>query len=207
MLEMLKDRKVLIQVGVFFLLGAAVIVQGSGLLSGPYQYQGSVIDPPLPAADFDLPSTRGGHFQLSEEEGDVVLLFFGFTHCPDVCPTTLNDYQQIKARLGEEAAEVEFVFLTVDPERDTLAKLEEYLDYFDPEFVGLSAPAEALEPVWEAYGVYHQKREVGSAGGYLIDHTARIYVINTAGELQLTFPQGMAPEAMAEDIDHLLEEG
>jgi protein SCO1/2 len=176
------------------------------VLSGPYQYQGSLIDPPSPAPTFDLPSTRGTDFALEDQRGQAVVLFFGYTSCPDICPTTLGDFKAVQSRLGQQAEQVEFVFITVDPARDSLAKVKDYVEIFDPGFVGLSGGEEQLKPVWEAYGIYAEKSDVGSAGGYLVDHTARIYVINPQGELQLTFPQGMAPEAMADDLAYLLSE-
>lgn len=204
--EIVNDRKWWIRLGVFGVLGLVVILEASGVFSGPYQYQGSLIDPPSPAPAFELPSNHGEAFNLDDQQGKVVLLFFGYTSCPDICPTTLGDYQKIQAELGDQAEHVAFVFITVDPERDSLEKVGRYVEVFDPGFVGISGDRSALEPVWEAYGIYAENREVGSAGGYLVDHTARIYVVNPEGELNLTFPQGMAPEAMADDIVHLLAE-
>jgi protein SCO1/2 len=206
MQKIFEDRKWLIRLGITLALAAVIVLEASGALTGPYQYQGSLIDPASPAPAFDLPSTRGADFALAEQRGQAVVLFFGYTSCPDICPTTLGDFKAVQSRLGKQADQVEFVFITVDPARDNLARVKDYVEIFDPGFIGLSGGVEQLRPVWEAYGIYAEKSDVGSAGGYLVDHTARIYVINPEGELQLTFPQGMAPEAMADDLAHLLSE-
>ncbi len=198
-------KKLLLQLLIGLTLGFA-IVAGAHFFNQPYTYQGSLIDPPAPASDFTLKTGAGTTFQLGEQHGKIVLLFFGYMHCPDVCPTTLYDFKQIKALLSEQADDIRFVFITVDPERDTLEMLTEFVTTFDPDFIGLSGERAELEPVYKAYGVYAEKKEVGSAAGYLMDHTARIYVIDPNGNLHLTFPFGMSPEAMVEDLTHLLKE-
>ncbi len=196
-----------LQLGIGLIVGVVLAVVGVFVLEKPYTYQGSVIDPPSQAADFTLEATDGFVFRLAEQRGKVVLLFFGYTHCPDVCPTTLYDYKQIIEQLGRQVDDVQFVFVTVDPERDTLEHLAAYVTAFDPRILGLSGSPEALNEVYAHYGVYVEKKDVGSAAGYLVDHTARVYVIDRDGNLSLTFPFGMEAEAMAEDISHLLEEG
>lgn len=206
MTSITKNKRLWIQIGFVLILGAAFVIEGTQVFSQPYQYQGSLIDPASPAPDFSLPSTAGSTFHLAEQRGKAVMIFFGFTHCPDICPTTLNDFKQVKKQLGDKAEQVEFVFITVDPERDSLEVISEYVSIFDPAFIGLSASEDTLAPVWDKYGVYQEKREVDSAAGYLVDHTARIYVVDPLGNLRLTFPQGMAPEAMADDISHMLSE-
>jgi len=201
------NSKWYLRIAFVLILGIAFLVEGTQVFSRPYQYQGSLIDPASPAPEINLPATRGGRFRLDDQRGKAVLLFFGFTHCPDVCPTTLNDFKHIKGALGEDARQVEFVFITVDPGRDNLQSMSEYLSIFDPAFIGLTAEEKDLEPVWDSYGIYREKRTVTGATEYAVDHTARIYVISPEGNLRLTFPQGMAPEAMADDIGHLLDEG
>lgn len=183
---------------------ALIVVLGLQLINTNRSQPTEGLAPDFTLQIFD--ELGGGEFTLSEQRGKVVLLFFGYTHCPDVCPTTLYDYKQIKERLGDDAAAVRFVFITVDPERDTRDLLQKYVTTFDPEFVALSDDRANLEPVYAAYGVYAEKNDVGSAAGYLIDHTARIYVIDPAGDLRLTFPFGMPAEAMAADVAHLLRE-
>lgn len=178
-------------------------------LNRTYQFQGVVIDPPAPAADFSLPDQDGRLFRLSEQRGQTVLIYFGYTHCPDVCPITLNDYKRIQTGLGPQAGRVTFVFITVDPERDTPARLKEYLTNFGPEsggpsIIGLSADRAALEPVWKAYGVYQQKQDYGSAAGYLVDHTSRIYVIDPDGNWRINYPFGMEVAKIVQDLRHII---
>ncbi|MBT3391109.1 MAG: SCO family protein [Chloroflexi bacterium] len=198
--------KLIVELGIGLLVGIVLVAIGAFVFKQPYTYQGSLIDPPAPTSDFTLKANGGTTFQLSEQHGKIVLLFFGYTRCPDVCPTTLYDFKQIKASLGEQADEIRFVFITVDPERDTIDLLGQFVTAFDSDFIALSGELDELQPVYAAYGVYRQKNDVGSAAGYLMDHTARVYVIDPNGNLRLTFPFGMAPEAMTEDIIHLLKE-
>lgn len=184
-----------------------MVIVGAFVFSKPYTFQGSVIDPPAAVPDFALEASDGATFRLSEQRGKVVLLFFGYTHCPDVCPTTLYDFKQVIQSLGEDAENVQFAFVTVDPERDSLAHMAAYVEAFDGQILGLSGTQAALDQVYANFGVFYEKKDVGSAAGYLVDHTARVYVINPAGELNLTFPFGTQAEAMADDVAHILGEG
>ena len=192
--------------GIGIVLGLALMLVGWKVLAQPYTYQGSLIDPPVPAADFQLNNQHGDTFHLSEQRGKVVLIFFGYTHCPDVCPVALSEFKQVKKQLGDLADQVEFVFITVDPERDTAEVLGQYLANFDPTFIGLSGTPDELEPVYKSYGVYHEKTDTGSAAGYLVDHTARMYVIDAQGNWRLTYPFGMEVEKQVEDLVHLLQD-
>jgi protein SCO1/2 len=185
---------------------AAVLIAGWYLLQSEYRYQGVVIDPPAPAADFTLTDQNGQAFRLSEQQGKVVLIFFGYTNCPDVCPITLSEYKKIKALLGDQADQVVFIYITVDPERDTVERMKAYLPNFDASFTGLTGDRETLQPVWAAYGVYQQKQDSGSAAGYLVDHSARMYVIDPQGKWRINYPFGMEPEKIAQDLKHLIAE-
>ena len=172
-----------------------------------YAYQGVTIDPPAQAADFTLEDQNGKLFTLSEQRGNVVLIFFGYTNCPDVCPITLSEYKQIKSKLGPKAENVKFVFITVDPERDSVKRMQLYMKNFDAEFVALTSDRQTLEAVWEDYGVYQERQDVGSAAGYLVDHSARTYAIDTQGLWRINYPFGMEVEKIYQDIIHLLREG
>jgi protein SCO1/2 len=132
------------------------------------------------------------------------LLYFGYTSCPDVCPATLANYRQIHEQLSDRANQVKFVMITVDPERDTPEKVARYVTAFNPAFVGLSGSMEELKSIWDAYGIFVEKEDSGSAVGYLVSHTSRIFVIDQDGNLGLTFPFGLTAEDMASDIRHLL---
>jgi protein SCO1 len=192
------------------LLGTAVLigltaVAGTLVFARPHAFNGSLYDPPLPAEDFALTDQRGQIFRLSENEGNIVLMFFGYSNCPDVCPVTLSDFKKIKAELGPKEERVRFVFITTDPERDTPERLREYLGFFDPAIIGLTGSRSELEKVWDAYGVYQAKVETGSSSGYMVDHTSLVYLIDSDNNFRMTFSFGTEARAMAGDIAELLK--
>ena len=187
-------------------IGLALMLAAWQISQQSYRYQGSLIENPEPAPDFVLTDQHGDPYQLAEQRGRLVLLFFGYTHCPDVCPLTLAEYREIKSRLGEQASQVEFIFITVDPERDTPERMYRYVNGFDPDFVGLSGDIAEMESVWSDYWVYRAKVETGSASGYAMDHSARMYLIDARGDLRLTYPYGFEIEKIVSDVQHLLRE-
>lgn len=188
-------------------IGLALIL-GAGWvwMDRNYQYNGVVIDPPAPAPDFTLTDQHGQAFRLGDQRGKAALIFFGYTNCPDVCPITLSEFKRIKALLGDQADQVEFIYITVDPERDNVARMAEYLPNFDPEFIGLTGDLQDLEQVWKDYGVYRQTQEAGSAAGYLVDHSTRTYLIDPNGRWRINFPYGMEPDKISRDIHQILKE-
>lgn len=193
-------------------LAAALIVVVAGaalairIRSTPAEFQGGVLSPVLPAPDFVLPTADGGSFRLSEQRGKVVLLFFGYTSCPDVCPTTLLDAANVRKRLSKkEASRVQLVFVTVDPERDTPARVSQYLDRFDPSFIGLVPPDEAAaHETVRAYKADFVKDKPNPGGGYAVAHPASIYAIDPAGRWRLLLPFGMSVDALTDDVRLLL---
>ena len=167
--------------------------------------QAFTIDPPTPAADFRLTDQHGRPFQLREQRGRAVLLFFGYTHCPDVCPTTLVTFKAVKEQLGGAASRVRFVFVTVDPERDTPERLREYVGYYDPDFVGLWGTPDQLKAVQSAYGVLAQKQpEPGAPGGYWVVHTAMTMLVDPQGNLRALYPFGTSAEEITADLRRLV---
>jgi len=187
--------------------GLIIAIVAAGLVfKPPYQYQGSVIQPPVPAADFTLLDQEGNPFQLSDQQGNVVLIFFGYTNCPDVCPATMADFHTLHDALGDRANQVDLIFVTVDPQRDTSERLKTYLANFDPAIVGLTGDPQVLEQVWKGYGVYQEKQDIGSASGYAVDHSAFIYAVDKQGNLRLTYRFGFDSSKIEEDVVHLLAE-
>ncbi len=172
----------------------------------PYSFHGTVINPPLPVTDFSLQTANEEVFRLSEQKGKIVLLFFGYTSCPDVCPVTLATFKQVNDNLGEDAQKVRFVMITADPDRDTPDKVAEYAARFNPEFIGLSGDMTALDSIWKELGVFVEKQESGSATGYLVSHTASVYVLNQSGSLFMTFPYGTTATEIADDIRQILKD-
>lgn len=171
------------------------------------QFAGRVFDPPRPAPDFTLTDQYGSAFRLGEHAGDVVVLFFGYTTCPDVCPTTLAQYRLIKEMLGDDADRVRFVFVTVDPERDKQERLNQYVSIFDPEFVGLTGDVDELQAVWRAYGIYVERVEApDSPVGYWVNHSAGSYVIDPKGDLRLVHSYNTPREDVVKDLQTLLAE-
>lgn len=182
-----------------------LILGGCGPLADDYAFQGGDISPPNPAPALALTDQHGQPFDLADQRGKAVLLFFGYTNCPDICPTTLSDFLAIKDALGDRADNVAFVLVTVDPARDTPERLTQYLNFFDPGFIGLTGNDEQIAQAKQGYGVYSQIQESTSSLGYLVDHTSALFVIDPDGNYRLVYPYGTDPAIVTEDVSHLLD--
>jgi protein SCO1/2 len=154
--------------------------------------------------DLALTDHNGRAVSLADFRGKVVVLFFGFTQCPDVCPTTLSDMAKVMKLLGPDAARVQVLFVTIDPERDTPALLKAYVPQFDRSFLGLYGDAEATARVAKDFKIYVQKRPTGAPGQYTMDHSAQTLVFDANGKLRLFFSYGTEPEKIAPDLKKLL---
>lgn len=193
----------------FFWYGIFIVLLAAGgflivAQAQPYSYHGTVINPPKPAPNFTLTDVQGQTFQLSSQKGRVVLLFFGYTNCPDECPTTLAIVKQAISSLGNKANQVEFVFITVDPDRDTATVLQSYLQKYDPTFIGLTGSSVGLQPVWSNYGVYVTKNAGSTSTSYTLTHSTNLYVINQQGYLSIVYSYGTPPGDISNDLLHLL---
>ncbi len=170
-----------------------------------HAFNGGEYSPPQAAPALDLTDQDGNPFSLAAQTGKATLIYFGYTTCPDLCPTTLSDFQVVKDELGPQADRVNFVLTTFDPERDTQARLKEYLAFFDDDFVGLRGDAAQTEAFLRNYGITVQRVDYpDSATGYLLDHTALVYLIDPEGRLRLSYPYGADPLLIAEDVRYLL---
>ena len=147
---------------------------------------------------FQLKDADGRVRTLEDFKGKVVMMFFGFTQCPDVCPTALVNASQIKSMLGADADKLQVLFITVDPERDTPEVLREYAQAFDPSFIGLYGNAEETAAVAKAYRVYYAKVPTGNS--YTMEHTALTYVFDTEGTLRMALRYEQTPEQSVEDL-------
>jgi protein SCO1 len=151
---------------------------------------------------FSLPDANGVTRTLADFKGKVVLLFFGFTQCPDVCPTALSRAVEVRKLLGADGAKVAVVMLSVDPERDTPEVLREYVKAFDPEFVALRGDAQSTAATAKEFKVFYQK--VATSGSYTMDHTAVTYAFDPRGRLRLAIRHPQSAEEVAADLKVLL---
>ncbi len=156
------------------------------------------------AKDFQLPDTEGRMRSLQDFRGKAVVVFFGYTQCPDVCPTTMAEIAQAKQILGADGAKVQGIFITVDPERDTPQVLKAYMANFGPDFVALRGTPEQTAAVARDFKVYYKKVEGKAPGTYTMDHTAASYVYDPQGRLRLYTRYGTGPQALAGDLRQLL---
>jgi protein SCO1 len=172
---------------------------------------------PQPAPPLSLTDQYGRPFSLTTQQGKVVIVYFGYTSCPDVCPVTLAQLTQVWTELGQDQARLfQPIFVTVDPERDTEAVIDVYLSAFSRplgddqglSYIGLRGMPEALDPVMAAYDAKAEKKpQPGSAVGYTVDHTAYIYVIDTEGNLLEWFPYGASVDDILWDVRYLIQKG
>ena len=154
--------------------------------------------------NFALTDHTGKPRALADFRGKVVVLFFGYTQCPDVCPTTLAALAQAMKALGPDAARIQVVFVTVDPDRDTAELIANYVTAFDPSFVGLSGDAEATARTAKEFKILYQKQPGKTAESYTVDHSAGTFVFDPQGRLRLYVGNGQGPDVFAHDIRELL---
>jgi protein SCO1/2 len=171
----------------------------------PHLYAGSVLQGSGPAPSLDgLTLSDGSPADLTAFEGKVVVLYFGYTHCPDVCPTTLSDVAGALALMpADAAADVQFIMVSVDPARDTLDLLGEYVGSFDPAFLGAGGSMEAIDRVAAEYGIYYAYGEGDVTTGYTVDHTANLLGISPEGELRIIWSPEVTRPQLAGDLDAL----
>lgn len=170
----------------------------------PPELKAGAFDPPRQAPDFDLPSSNGGDLRISHYRGKVVLLAFGFTSCTAVCPTTLNTFAVARRKLAAAAADVQIVYITVDPRRDDAARLKKYLGSFDPTFVGGTGTEQQLAAVRKDYGISAQKQVMGDS--YTYAHSSFTYLIDRKGRIRALMPYGHSPDDYVHDVSLLLKE-
>ena len=157
------------------------------------------------AKDFQLTDHNGQPRSLKDFQGKVVVLFFGFTQCPDVCPTSMAELAQVKKLLGKDGDKLQGLFITVDPARDTPELLKAYMANFDPGFLALRGTPEQLAATAKDFKVYYKKVEGKTPTSYTMDHSAASYVYDTQGRLRLYTRYGTGAEALASDIRLLLQ--
>ena len=197
---------VLIPRRLLLLAAASAALAGCGRPGGAAPFKSVDITGADYAQGLSLPDTAGRVRTLAEFRGKVVVVFFGFTHCPDVCPTTLVELAAVKKQLGADGERVQGVFVTVDPERDTPELLKAYVENFDKGFVALRGTPEETRAVAKAFKVFYNKVPGKTDTSYTVDHTAGSYVFDTAGRIRLFTRYGSGAEALAHDLRILLNE-
>lgn len=168
-------------------------------------FKSGTFEPARLAPEFELQGSKGTPFKLSQTRGKVVALAFGFTHCARICPTTLATLARVSEKLGADAEKLQVLFVTVDPERDSVARLREYIANFDTRFLGLTGPNAQLQAIRQAYGITINKEAADDARlGYQVHHSSSILLIDREGKLRLFVPFGKSADDIAHDIKLLL---
>jgi protein SCO1 len=157
------------------------------------------------AREFSLTDHNGTRRTLADFKGKAVVVFFGFTQCPDVCPTTLAEMSEVTQQLGEDSKRLQVLFITVDPERDTAALLKQYVPAFNANFLGLTGTVEEVTKVAKEFKVFFQKQPTKTPGGYTMDHTANSYVFDAQGKVRLVVKHGLGAAPLVQDLKQLLK--
>ncbi len=181
----------------------AFAVTGAALFAactGTPQLHGVMVDPPREVAAFTFTRASGATFTTAPESGRLTVLFFGYTHCPDVCPTTLSDWKRAKTKLGADAAAVRFVFVSVDPARDTPAIAERYATQFDAAFTGLSGDSATTAGILAAFGASAAREGIVDSTHYSVAHAAQTFLLDDRGRIVAMYPLGIGWEALAADL-------
>ena len=153
---------------------------------------------------FKLRDFNGRLRTLEDFRGKVVVLFFGFTHCPDICPTTMTDLKKTMNLLKEKASGIQVIFITLDPARDTEDVLKKFIPTFNSSFLGLTGSESEIDKVTTQFKIFYKKVNDGSKAGYTIDHSAGLYVIDKNGSVKLHISNGEKPEDIASDLEKLI---
>ena len=185
-------------------ISAAAILTGCS--KGPVEFRGVDITGADYARDFQLTDHNGQQRSLKDFAGKVVVVFFGFTQCPDVCPTSMQELAEVKKQLGKDGERLQGIFVTVDPERDQLALLKSYMQNFDPGFLALRPTPEQLPALAKDYKIYYKKVDGKTPTSYTMDHSAGSYVYDPAGRLRVYHRYGSGTQALAADVKALLSE-
>ncbi|MCE9647904.1 MAG: SCO family protein [Chloroflexi bacterium] len=199
------DKKIVV-VGLMVAALVALAALLALVFSGSGSFRGTAYGEPYPVAPpIELVRSNGERFRLSDQKGKINLLFFGYTSCPDVCPTTLAELNQVLTSLGNKTDLVQVLFVSVDPERDTPEKIQQYVNHFNSKFVGLSGSMDVLQGIWNDYGIYREEVQGDSAAGYTVNHTARVYLIDMDGNLRLSYGFETPVEDIVNDVRLLLK--
>jgi protein SCO1/2 len=165
---------------------------------------GTVLDPPTELVDFSMASSRGAPLSLADLKGRPTLVFFGFTNCPDVCPTTMAEFKRARDALGADGERVNYLLISVDPERDTPEVLARYVEAFDPAFVGLQGDEATLRRIGRDFGLYYEQQPPAADGSYSVDHSAAAYLLDSEARLRVVYSYGTPYTTFVRDIRGML---
>jgi protein SCO1/2 len=179
---------------------AALALLVAACSSGTPKFMASDVTGTQAGRDFSLVDQNGTPRTLADFRGKAVVLFFGYTQCPDVCPTTLAELAEAMKRLGPDAQRVQVLFVTVDPERDTPELLKQYVPAFNPTFLGLTGDAAAIERTAKEYKILYRKQPGATPGTYTMDHSAGTFIYDANGKLRVYVGYGQGPDVFAHDI-------
>ena len=185
-------------------VAALVALALTGCSPGGPRFQASDVTGAAFGRDFKLTDHNGKPRTLADFRGKVVVMFFGYTQCPDVCPTTLSELAAALRKLGADASSVQVLFVTIDPERDTPALLSSYVPAFNPTFLGLYGDAAETAAIAREFKILYQKQPGATPGSYSMDHSAGTFIFDPQGRLRLFVTHGLGPDLFAHDIRELL---
>jgi len=170
----------------------------------PHIFHGTVLQATATVQDFTLDTTLGKPMSLSDFRGKYLLLYFGYTFCPDVCPLTLSELKTAVTDLGQEADNVQVIFISVDPTRDTVEQLASYLPNFNQSFVGMTGAEETILQAATQFGIFYEIGKPTTGGYYTVDHTSTVIVVDPEGYPRLVFPYGVGGKEIAEDLRYMM---
>lgn len=195
-----------ITLGLFLAYFAVRLATGQPLI-GPPRFNGIVMQSPQPMPNFTLTAHTGEEVSLYDYRDKVVLLYFGYTFCPDVCPATMWELSEAIGSLSPKQQEqVQVLMISVDPERDTTEKLADYVAHFNPEFVGMTGTEDEVLSATTPFGIYYEKHDGSAESGYLIDHTASVTVLDKDGYMRLIYPFNTPAADISADLEHLVRQ-
>ncbi|HZG69191.1 MAG TPA: SCO family protein [Herpetosiphonaceae bacterium] len=199
----------LLLLGMLLLAGCGrnpVVITQAGM--APDAPGGTLLDPPKELADFTLTSHTGAPLGLQDLRGRPALVFFGYTNCPDVCPLTMAEWKKVKQDLGDAARDVAFVFISVDPERDTPEVVARFVGGYDPSFIGLTGDEPDLQAIAKDFGVFFRAHDDhGTGKPPLVDHLSRSFLLDRKGRMHMLYSYGMSADTITADIRELLAQG
>jgi len=178
----------------------------TGGLFGAPELNGTVYTEPRTTPEFTLQNAAGEPVSLQDYRGKVIPIYFGYTFCPDVCPLTMANLARVQAQVDDDGDEMQVLMITVDPQRDSATVVQDYVESFHPAFVGLSGSEEQIAAATDPFGVFYESAAGSDASGYLVDHTARVFVIDKSGALRVTYAYDAAVDDLAADMRLLIAE-